>query len=80
MTNESLIKIWRDLCAEESRLQSEIATIQERLNQVKAELQTVLNAKSELEQRLPKKFSIAKACGDLFRGIQKVCASQWLFC
>lgn len=60
MTNESLIKIWRDLCAEESRLQSEIATIQERLNQVKAELQTVLNAKAELAHQLPKSFQSQK--------------------
>lgn len=71
MTNESLIKIWRDLCAEESRLQSEIVTIQERLNQVKAELQTVLNAKSELEQRLPKSFQSQKPAATFSEAFKK---------
>lgn len=61
MTNETLIKIWRDLCAEESGLQSEIAMLNEQLNQVKAKLQTVLNAKSELERLLPASFQSQKS-------------------
>ncbi len=60
MTNETLIKIWRDLCAEESRLQSEIASLNEQLNEVKAQLQTVLKAKSELERQLPTSFQSQK--------------------
>ncbi len=71
MTNESLIKIWRDLCAEESRLQSEIATLNEQLNQVKAQLQTILNAKSELERQLPTSFQSRKPTSTLSETFKK---------
>ncbi|MFQ3597546.1 MAG: hypothetical protein SNJ55_12365 [Chloroherpetonaceae bacterium] len=71
MTNESLIKIWRDLCAEESRLQSEIATLNEHLNQVKAQLQTVMKAKSELERQLPTSFQSQKPATTLSETFKK---------
>ncbi len=71
MTNESLIKIWRDLCAEESRLQSELATLREQLAAVEAQLRTVLNAKLELERQLPTSFQSQKPASSLSETFKK---------